>query len=333
MIYIKKIIAAVLLFALTSICCSYVKQKLNKPRKNIPKDYTVLKPAQKWFKLSQFTVLLYSSNFQQGDAIYVECIDCSNEIDEIGCKFLNHNIPLVKRSWGFRGLVPIDPDIKPGKNEMTIIYKANDITGSTNIKLNINNAKFKTVVKSMHLGKYSDKKYLKKEENVNHIEESENLRKEAFSHYSPDFLSSIVSHPRDTHFVTSQFWFKRVYREYYEKDNKRKLKKSIKIHRGIDLRGDPGAPVYSMESGNVVLAADLFFEGKTIIIDHGMRIFSYYMHLNEMFVSKGEMVVSGQRIGAVGSSGRVTGPHLHVSFIIDKVQVDPLSMLCLPISR
>jgi murein DD-endopeptidase MepM/ murein hydrolase activator NlpD len=107
-------------------------------------------------------------------------------------------------------------------------------------------------------------------------------------------------------------------------------KNRIRVHRGLDLRGVKGTPVYALADGEVVLAEELFYEGNFVLVDHGNRIFSYYMHLDSLDVKKGDRVKAGQLLARVGSTGVSTASHLHVSFIIRGIQVDPLSILPLP---
>jgi len=94
-------------------------------------------------------------------------------------------------------------------------------------------------------------------------------------------------------------------------------------HNGIDIAAPTGTPVMASNTGQVTLAADLLATGKTIIIDHGWNIYSSYLHLNELFVEKGDSVTQGDKIGAVGSTGFSTGPHLHWSISYNRVFLDP----------
>lgn len=99
------------------------------------------------------------------------------------------------------------------------------------------------------------------------------------------------------------------------------------IHRGVDIRGSEGDEVRASNNGKVVLSRELFFGGKTIILDHGQGVHSVYMHLSCMNVQPGEMVSKGDVIGLIGSTGRATGPHLHFGVKISNISVNPLSVL------
>lgn len=95
-------------------------------------------------------------------------------------------------------------------------------------------------------------------------------------------------------------------------------------HRGVDLRGAQGTPVKAMNKGRVVLTGDFYFGGRTVIIDHGQGLLTLYMHLNQIMVSRDEQVKKGDTLGLVGSTGRSTGPHLHLGMYILGRPVDPL---------
>ncbi len=81
-------------------------------------------------------------------------------------------------------------------------------------------------------------------------------------------------------------------------------------HYGVDIAREKGAPVVAPAAGVVTLAEDLFFSGMTIIIDHGHYVSSSFLHLDKIHVEVGDKVEKGQRIGDIGDTGRVTGPHL-----------------------
>jgi murein DD-endopeptidase MepM/ murein hydrolase activator NlpD len=98
-------------------------------------------------------------------------------------------------------------------------------------------------------------------------------------------------------------------------------------HRGIDFRGATGTPVRAPARGVVVLAEPLYFSGSTVILDHGLGVFSMLAHLSRIDVKPGTVVVRGDIVGAIGATGRVTGPHLHWTLRIGPAAVDPLSVL------
>ncbi len=98
-------------------------------------------------------------------------------------------------------------------------------------------------------------------------------------------------------------------------------------HSGTDFRANKGVPVKAPNLGRVVLATDLYYSGNTVILDHGLGLYSYFAHLSRITVREGELVSLGDVIGHVGATGRVTGPHLHWSVRLSLARVDPLSLM------
>jgi len=98
-------------------------------------------------------------------------------------------------------------------------------------------------------------------------------------------------------------------------------------HTGVDLRAEAGTSVLASNDGVVVLVDELFFSGKSVILDHGWGLYSMYFHLSETLVKEGDLVRTGAMLGRVGSTGRSTGPHLHWGVIINGARVDPFSLL------
>jgi len=100
-------------------------------------------------------------------------------------------------------------------------------------------------------------------------------------------------------------------------------------HRGTDFPVNEGTPVEASNSGTVVLADPLFYEGNCVIIDHGQHFFTIYMHLSKPTVKVGDKVHKGERIGISGKTGRVTGPHLHMGVRWNGAYLDPVELLAL----
>ena len=93
-------------------------------------------------------------------------------------------------------------------------------------------------------------------------------------------------------------------------------------HRGTDFIGDIGSPAFAAAAGRVVFTGALRVRGNTVIIDHGAGVFTAYNHLSAISTTEGELVGAGQQIGAIGSTGLATGPHLHWEVIVRGVEVD-----------
>lgn len=98
-------------------------------------------------------------------------------------------------------------------------------------------------------------------------------------------------------------------------------------HAGLDIAAPAGTPITAPAAGTVIETGDYFFNGKTVFIDHGQGLISMYNHLSRIDVTAGMHVQRGQRIGLVGKTGRVTGPHLHWTLSLNNARVDPLLFL------
>lgn len=98
-------------------------------------------------------------------------------------------------------------------------------------------------------------------------------------------------------------------------------------HGGVDFPAPTGTPVYAAQKGRVVLAEELFFSGNTVIIDHGLGIYTFYCHFSEIDAKVGDEVAAGTVLGKVGATGRVTGPHLHWGLEVQRARVNALELL------
>jgi murein DD-endopeptidase MepM/ murein hydrolase activator NlpD len=98
-------------------------------------------------------------------------------------------------------------------------------------------------------------------------------------------------------------------------------------HGGVDLPGTTGMPVHAAQRGHVVLAEELYFSGNTVLVDHGLGIYTFYGHLSEISVKVGDEVERGALLGKVGATGRATGPHLHWGLTANKARVNPLQIV------
>jgi murein DD-endopeptidase MepM/ murein hydrolase activator NlpD len=100
-------------------------------------------------------------------------------------------------------------------------------------------------------------------------------------------------------------------------------------HQGLDFRASSGTPVAAVNSGTVILARPLFFEGNCVVLDHGQGLLTLYLHLSEIKVKEGEQVRKGQEIALSGGTGRATGPHLHLAVRWQGTYLNPQTLLSL----
>ena len=150
-------------------------------------------------------------------------------------------------------------------------------------------------------------------EDSERADREDKLLKSFWTQQSEKMWQGSFSLPMDNE-ISTQYGVKRIIN-----------KKKESIHGGIDMRGREGEDVRASNSGKVVLAEELFFGGNTFVLDHGMGIFTVYMHLSGFDRKVGESVSKGDVIGFVGSTGRSTGPHLHFGIKAQELSVNPVS--------
>ena len=195
---------------------------------------------------------------------------------------------------------------KPGK------YTINLKVGKEkrNLTLVVNPSHFPT----LNLTLPDDKVFLSSE-NLKRVKKEEKILRSLFQKISEKLWDGSFILPLENDFSTA-FGTKRILNQ-----------ERISIHKGLDIRGKMGEKVKASNNGRVVLSEELFFGGKTVIIDHGQGIYTLYMHLSKFNVQPNNIITKGDIIGFVGASGRATGPHLHFGVKVFNINTNPISFV------
>lgn len=220
-------------------------------------------------------------------------------------EFMDHKFALYPVAEDlFIALLPVDINTDPDKYNISVLHGE----VKYHAKLHVKAHEFKTI----RLVLPEEKVTLSPKNQERAVREASLLKKIWMQNTEKIWNQNFIT-PTDTE-LSEVFGVKRIMNE-----------KKTSIHRGVDYRGKKGTPVRAINAGTVALNDDLFFGGNTLVVDHGMGLYSIYMHLSKFNVSAGDKVDKGKVVGFIGSSGRSTGPHLHMSVKLGGVSVNPES--------
>lgn len=217
--------------------------------------------------------------------------------------------PFFKDSY--YALIPISYYQKANKYKVIISYDLNNKKYFKSIFLDIRNAEFKSEVINVSKSKFKP--------NKQRAERTKQEYKDAMKVYNSkseniiwnkDFIYPMQSK------ITSDFGTRRVYNGQLKS-----------YHSGTDFRAKIGTSIIASNDGIIRIAQNRFYSGNSIVIDHGRGIYSCYFHLSKMNYKVGDKIKRGDILGLSGDTGRITGPHLHYSFRINAIQVDPLQAI------
>jgi murein DD-endopeptidase MepM/ murein hydrolase activator NlpD len=214
----------------------------------------------------------------------------------------------------YLGLIGIDLGLKPGSYPIVITPVYSDGHHEQVVK------EILVVAKEFPIKKlWVDEKYVTPPPEVRErIREESQLLSEIYGIYSPQWLGVgrfIIPSEGE---VAPNFGEQRIFNDQPRSP-----------HSGVDISSPFGAPVVASNAGRIVLVSNLYYAGNTVIIDHGLGVFTLYIHLSKFKVERGDVVAKGAIIGEIGATGRVTGPHLHWGVKIQGNRVDPFSLLYL----
>jgi murein DD-endopeptidase MepM/ murein hydrolase activator NlpD len=254
-------------------------------------------------------IYLSSKELEQGDTLIIKVK--TKLAMPIG-NFKSSKILFFKIEDGWMAILGIDAKEKPGKQDLILEFQ--DGTKFKE-KIEIKKRKYKSsplyLTKELIQKGYTQSKIV---ENLKSKDNPEILKVLKFSEPFPYFKEKFI-YPLSEIEITEEFG---------------EIKKYGKIsyqHLGVDLKAKEENPVFAINDGICRFSKELPNYGKTIIIDHGLGIFSLYLHLKEFKVSEGQKVKRGETIALSGNTGYSTSPHLHFSVKINGINVDPLRFI------
>ena len=256
-----------------------------------------------------FAALVYTAN--QGSAVQLKLPD-EPGVKSVQVIWQTHTVPAFRAGAAWTTILGVDLDAKPGEHMAEAVLTAADgRVERRTIVVNVVRKKFPTTT-------------LKVEEHFVELSKAALARanresKEAGAIYRRITTDIVPEEPFTVPIpgvVGKNFGERRIFNG-----------EPRSPHSGADLHAIAGTPVHATNRGRVVLAKNLFFTGNTVMLDHGLGIYSLYAHLSRIDVKSGEMVKNGQVVGLVGATGRVTAPHLHWGMRVQGARVDPFSLV------
>lgn len=257
-------------------------------------------------------VILASLAAAQGQAVLLE-IQHEPGLERVAVAWNGHERPLVRRGASWIGLLGVDLDTPAGAHEaeLTLVY-ADGRNEQRSEPIAVSTIDYPTTELTVE-PRYVE---LSPEDQQRASRESEEIQR-IYARVTPDAYWQepfMVPIPGTT--GGRNFGHRRIFNGQPRAP-----------HSGADLRAATGTPILAANRGRVVLARELFFSGNAVFIDHGLGVYTVYLHLSEIDVEPGDLVERGQRVGLAGATGRVTGPHLHWGARIVDARVDPFSLL------
>ncbi|THB75219.1 MAG: M23 family metallopeptidase [Gammaproteobacteria bacterium] len=220
-------------------------------------------------------------------------------------KYKGKRVMTIQDNNNWYALVGIGLSESPGQKHLDVHIA----TTKNKIDFNIKNHKYESQYITLKTNKHVN---LSKANLDRHYKEKARSRT-ALNNWQEIPLSTITLKSPTKGVISSPFGLRRFYN-----------KQPRKPHSGIDIAAPTGTPIYAPLAGTVTEEGNFFFNGNVIFIDHGHGLITMYCHQDENLVKKGQKVKQGDLIGKVGSTGRVTGPHLHWGVSLNGNMVDPL---------
>jgi murein DD-endopeptidase MepM/ murein hydrolase activator NlpD len=263
------------------------------------------------------TLRLSAPESSQGSLLLIE-VKSAKPLAEVQGEWDGRSVPLWREAASQtqrKGLVGVDLEKAPGEYELKVTGQtASGGKISCMARVTVRKGRFAT--EKLQVGKQFVEP---SPEQIKRADEERQKLRDIFDHVTPERLwDGKFQIPLDGVTTGSNFGRRRILNG-----------NPGSPHSGVDLPGATGTPVHAAQRGRVVLAEELFFAGNTVVVDHGLGIYTLYGHLSENDAKVGDALEAGAVVGKVGATGRVTGPHLHWGLTVEKARVNPLQLVAL----
>lgn len=231
--------------------------------------------------------------------------------DAVDGEWLGHKLQFFKRDAEWLALAGVDVEAPLGPSALKITAHVSGQTEDLTRSIEIHAAHYRTGTLSV-----APKFVEPPPEAMKRIKEEAELKSKVFATSAPEPLWHGNFDAPVPAQATDSFGTRRMFNG-----------KLASIHKGADFHAAVGTPVRASNSGTVVLARPLYFEGNCVVIDHGLGLYTLSMHFSRIDVKEGQRVNTGDVLGLSGATGRVTGPHLHWAVRWEGAYLDPIKLL------
>jgi len=256
-------------------------------------------------------LILAESTLVQGEISRVD-VPAAAGRDTVTGTFMGKSLAFIPTvQGGFYALVGVDMDTRPGSYPLVVkTWRKGKVSRTLRRQLAVRDAGFPVQKLTLEPAKvFPDSAAMKR------IQSENELRNRKWSRWAGE-----------------AFWGKRfippLEGELKRFGHRRIINDAPRSpHSGVDISADQGTRVICPARGRVILTGDFFFSGKSVYIDHGLGLISMFFHLSRIDVAEGDMLKQGQVLGAVGSTGRASGPHLHWGVRYRGSRINPAALL------
>ena len=222
--------------------------------------------------------------------------------------FYDRKVMILGSNNDWKAIVGIPLSAKTGTHNLKV--KSNGV--ETNYQFEVANKDYET----QHITIKDKRKVNPNDQDMSRISKEQKLISKAKSHWSnKDDISLNFAKPAEGSY-SSPFGLRRFFN-----------KQARNPHSGLDIAASKGSPIIAPADGTVINTGEYFFNGNTVFLDHGQGLITMYCHMDSISIEEGAQVKTGDIIGNVGLTGRVTGAHLHWSVMLNNVTVDPILFL------
>lgn len=264
------------------------------------------------YSLFSATITLSSKEVKNANTALVTLKE--KDITNPKLSFDKHNIKLFKhptKDETYYAFVPISYYKKLGTYKIIISYIKDKKKIFKGVAIKVIDGKYKSETINVAKGKVSLSK-----KNKSRTKKEYSSAMKIYNTVSDELYINNKSIAPINSKVTSSFGKRRVYNGSFKS-----------YHSGTDFKAKKGTAIKAINDGIIVIAENRFYAGNSIVINHGQGLYSCYFHLSKMNYKIGKSIKKGDILGLSGSTGRVTGPHLHFAFRVHGIQVDPLQFV------